>query len=168
MNVNFNHHDLTPFLEQFRRVFSLRRNESSSSDDDEPESPASEVDSDDVRSRRHLYPHQYARRMSLLGSENKSAVANNVLSFDLDMSEGHTARTARRFFHSSAVWDPALKTVVLRNGGGMNGLNGMDDLRLADVMERGGRGVDGGMDIDMDVEGDGDWKDGDVSISVES
>lgn len=103
--------------------------------------------------------------MSLLGSENKAAVAGDVMSFDLDMSEGHTARTTRRFFHSSAVWDPALKTVVLRNGA-VNGINGVDGMRLADVMERGG--MNGGMDVDMDADADGDWKDGDVSISVES
>lgn len=149
--------------EQFRRVFSLRRNESSSSDDDEPESPASEMDSDDARKHRHLYPHRYARRMSLLGSENKPNTANDVLSFDLEMSEGHTARTTRRFFHSSAVWDPALKTVVLRDGG-VNGVNGM---RLGDIMERGGRNMDG-MDIDLDGDGEDDWKERDVSISVES
>lgn len=106
----------------FRRVFSLRRPETSSSDDDGPESPASDSD-DDARSsgsrsrshirsmsKRSLYPHQYNKRMSLLGTKPKTE---------------DSSTTARRFFHSSAVWDPALRTVVVRDGGSYSGYYGM-------------------------------------------
>ena len=159
--------DLYPeLLGQFRRVFSLRRNESSSSDEDEPESPDS--DSDDERSttsRRHLYPHRYAKRMSLLAPANKSPASETDFSFHAGGDgESITSRTTRRFFHSSAVWDPKRKTVGLRENKLTNGVNG---IHVGEAMERGGNGT-----MDVDIEGgsqiEEDWKDGDVPISVES
>ncbi|KAI5121201.1 hypothetical protein M0805_006002 [Coniferiporia weirii] len=158
--------------QQFRHVFSMRRNESSSSDDDGPESP--ESDSDDARSaasrgQRHLYPHRFAPRMSLLASSLKAPAEAD------DGEPG--ARAARRFFHSSAVWDPALKTVVVREGGssaasmgvhlnGMGaGVNGVGTSHIENTAD---------MDVDVDMNVDGasqendEWDAGDVAISVES
>lgn len=134
------------------------------------------MDSDDARSassrRRHLYPHQYAKRMSLLSTPARGgSPLIHSSSFDFEAGEERTSRTTRRFFHSSAVWDPTLKTVVIHDyhPGAANG-NGMNGVRVSDVMDRGGKEGMGGMDIDMDGADDldGDWRDGDVSISVES
>lgn len=95
--------------------------------------------------------------MSLLGSTK-----TNV---DADDSGPHAAR---RFFHSSAVWDPALKTVVVRDRGlnstmRMNSLNGIGSTSSNEILD---------MDIDMAVDGvshaSNDWNDADAAIGVES
>ncbi|THH08234.1 hypothetical protein EW145_g2851 [Phellinidium pouzarii] len=162
--------------QQFRRVFSMRRNESSSSDDDGPESP--ESDSDDARSaasrshgRHHLYPHRFAPRMSLLGTSPKSPAEAE----DGEVGMGAGARSARRFFHSSAVWDPALRTVVLRDGGAgahMH-MNGIDASINGFGGSRAGSGLDIDMDLDVEMPAEGasqndEWDAADVAISVES
>lgn len=150
----------------------MRRNESPSSDEDGPTSP--ESDSEDVdgqladRNRRHMYPHHYAKRMSLLASYKRP-----VGDEETDIMGTHP-RTARRFFHSAAVWDPTLKTVVARDGGvgaaTRSGAGIVNDLDLT------GPGVNGHqMQLDtrvqedeMVIDGDDGWRDADVSISVES
>lgn len=152
--------------DQFRRVLNMRRNESSSSDDDGPESPDS--DSDDARSsgsrstsKRHLYPHRFAKRMSLLGSKAPS------LGDELDLSRPHGQhREARRFFHSAAVWDPAMRTVVLREGGPRAGMGMGIDYGEPSRMHMGMQ-MEHAMDVDVDADAE-EWRDADVGISVES
>ena len=89
--------------------------------------------------------------MSLLATEKKE-IGDGVM-FDLRSGDG-VASNARRFFHSSAVWDPALRTVVVpdRTIGG---------LRVADAMEHGGA-------MEVDVLENGHNIDSDVTISVET
>lgn len=105
-------------------------------------------------------------------------------SMDLDSNasvrEGSRRRThsrtriqPRKFFHSAAVWDPALKTVVLREGvyGKSTVTNGVSTSHS----HLNGRGRDYG-EVHVHGEGDGDemladgeegWT-GDASLSVES
>ena len=134
-------------------MFSLRRPDVSSSDDDGPESPASDSDDDaqssGSRSRSHLrnvskrslYPHQYVKRMSLIGTKPKTE---------------DPGTTARRFFHSSAVWDPALRTVVVRDGGAFNGYYGNSGLN--ELGRFGGSNgiiqdqIPNGHDMDVDID----------------
>lgn len=152
----------------------MHKSEQSSSDDDGPESP--ESDSDDAassgsrRSRpRHLYPHQYAKRMSLLSP--KGFASTNGVVDAMDAVNARPQGAARRFFHSAAVWDPALKTVVVRDGGVMDVGEAMTmsvpavregrmsvPLRHASEMEE---------DMDMDAEGEETWREADTSIAVE-
>lgn len=91
--------------------------------------------------------------MSLLSGDNGAAL--DYLPTD--------SRSSRRFFHSSAVWDPTRKTVILRDDYALGGVNGVRS--VGEVMERGGGG-----DVDMAdaSQGEDEWRDADVPISVES
>jgi len=89
--------------------------------------------------------------------------------------QGHRHHPQRRFFHSSAVWDPALNEIVMRND--LTGL-GMRGRGL--VMGEGGIVVDAmdgdgamgaGMDVDMEdmvqLQVEEDWRDTrDLQLSV--
>ncbi|KAL5529902.1 hypothetical protein ACEPAF_6159 [Sanghuangporus sanghuang] len=178
---------------EFRRVFNIHRPDSSSSDDDGPVSPSSSpIDSDteetDTSRRKCLYPHRYAKRMSLLGpSKARRAMEDDeddLMDMDINSSirEGAKRRVhsrarvePRRFFHSAAVWDPALKTVVIRDGvfGKMSETNGHSALHS----HLNGHARDHGPDVhvrgdrdDMVIDGEEGWtgRDGDVSLSIES
>ncbi|KLO05914.1 hypothetical protein SCHPADRAFT_1002635 [Schizopora paradoxa] len=142
--------------QEFRRIFNQRKTDSSSSDSEEPESLDS--DSDDAHSmssRRRLYPHRFAKRMSLLSSVKRDSLDEES--------------QPRRFFQSSAVWDPSLKAVVIQDDIlGTSGPNGRG--RIGSLMAHGGLGADGllSMDVDMDSNVRDDWKDGDGFVSIEA
>ena len=156
----------------------MHKSEQSSSDDDGPESPAS--DSDDARSSgsrsrpRHLYPHQYAKRMSLL---SPNGFASNNLNPDImDAINVRPQNAARRFFHSAAVWDPTRKTVLLKEAGAMGGgepMNvglsgpgiGMKVERMSVPLRHASEMED---DVEMDAEGEETWREADTSIAVDS
>ena len=135
--------------EQYRRVFGLMRNDSSSSEDDEPGSIYDGYESDEgrrgrSRSVQHLYPHQHAKRMSIY---NNTSLPGSHPHSHTRASGGRL--NARRFFHSNAIWDPVLKTVVPKEGI-IDGTGGTDPFDL----ERKGRSVartsHGNADLDAD------------------
>ena len=79
-------------------------------------------------------------------------------------------QTSRKFFHSAAVWDPTLKTVVLRDGIGAarGGIPSMDLTGPPTSQESVQLQMNGVDEDDMAVDADERWGNGDVSISVES
>lgn len=88
----------------------------------------------------------------------------------LDDCHSHSESQPRRFFQSSAVWDPSLKAVVIQDGDilGASGPNGRG--RIGSLMAHGGLGADGliSMDVDMDSNVRDDWKEGDGFVSIEA
>lgn len=148
----------------------MHKNEQSSSDDDGPESL--ESDSDDAHSARsrsrsrHLYPHQYAKRMSLLSPKG---FASNGPDTMMDAINVRPQNVARRFFHSAAVWDPSRKTVALKDAGSLDigapiGLTGAKVERMSVPLRQASENDD----VDMDAEGDETWRDADTSIAADS
>ena len=124
------------------------------------------------RSRpRHLYPHQYAKRMSLLSPKGFATDTNGGMDALDAMNARHGPHgVARRFFHSAAVWDPSLKTVMLREAAlrvgepmGMSIPGSRDGrvsvpLRHASEMEE---------DVEMDADADETWREAENGIAVE-
>lgn len=97
--------------------------------------------------------------MSLLASTKTSAETDELGPHD-----------ARRFFHSSALWDPAMRTVVLRDGGlgsslrmGSLGVNGVSQSHPNAIPE-----IDLGLEMDGISHEGNEWTDADAAISVES
>ncbi|KAL5527933.1 CLR6 [Sanghuangporus baumii] len=141
--------------EQYRRVFGLMRNDSSSSEDDEPGSIYEGYESEEGRRGRsqtspalqHMYPHQHAKRMSIYNTSHPSSYSHSHVLEDSHSRARGGPRGARRFFHSNAVWDPVLKTVVPKDGI-LDGADGTDPFDL----ERRGRTIlrmnNGDMDVD--------------------
>lgn len=99
-----------------------------------------------------------------------SLLASAKTSIDAD---DRGPQTARRFFHSSAVWDPTLKTVVLRDGGlnSMMRMNGLNGISVNGDTTTHPNGI-ADMDIDMAADGvsraGSEWNDADAVIGVES
>jgi len=145
--------------QKFRLAYDFQRNESSSSDTDEPES----LDSDDAgsnSSRRRRRPHRYVKRMSLLGSAKPNG-HDGLFDDESPGAAAGSARGRRRFFQSSAVWDPMQRMVITREimGPGALPLDALDDEgRL--------RGMD--IDVENDNGQNEDWKEGDKSVAVAS
>ncbi|TDL30045.1 hypothetical protein BD410DRAFT_737275 [Rickenella mellea] len=147
--------------QQFRAVYNMQLNESSSSESDEPESLDSDDDGASNSSRRHRFPHRTGKRMSIFPLDKNAAYFSKQVDARV---EGRTAQTQRRFFQTSAVWDPTLKTVVMREEFGAARARA----RVGDIMENGGGG--GLVDVEMEnaSQADDDWREPDVPISVES
>lgn len=116
--------------------------------------------------------------MSLLNANHANAAFVNghreegdIVMNGVDVDDSSHPAGQRKFFRSGLAWDPVMKTVVVREDLGLLGKR-----RVGDTMERGNRvnGHIGGMEVDMDVDavngigGEGEWRDGDVAISVES
>ena len=105
--------------------------------------------------------------MSLLNAE-KPSLSLNGLGANGFLHKTHESyiREPRRFFHSAAVWDPAEHTIVVPT------IVDRYDAPMSSKGSSNGNDIVGIGAMDVDMEGgsqiDEDWREDNVSISIEA